>query len=106
MPVIICLGWNGGGNENRETEITTTGTQSGIQGRDGCQTWGETNEEARAVETFEKISSSASFEADQGSPRLLKVIHLRPKSQGGRVGRPRSVLHQPIPGLPQLAINH
>ena len=45
------------------------------------------------------------LETDQGRLSQLKVFDFRPKSDGGRVGRPRGITRQPIPSLPQLRIN-
>ena len=66
----------------------------------------ETDENVLAINTIKTKWWSTPLESDQRDPSLLKMIDLRPQSQGSRVSRPRIVLHQRVLGLPQLRIHH
>ena len=56
----------------------------------------------RDINMVRKKSALTPLESDEGDPRLLKVIDLRPESDSSRVRRPRIVLRQRVLGLPQL----
>ena len=60
----------------------------------------------RKTENRNIIPNSTPPESDQGNSRLLKVVDLRPESDGRGIGGPGVVLSQRVLGLPQLRIHH